>query len=416
MKARGPAVGCMLLLAVACGTGSPQADDPPVPSPTGDPATSGTASGGASPAPTTPTSGGSTSGGSGGGGSATEELLLPQQVQLAFGGDGLVLQCDLEDGAPASFQRDPGVWLHELFSTTEYPAVVMLCLRGFGADAPIDVEVVAGDLAVTSRLVPVAGAPPEPESTILYEEAPQETLFDPGATLPVHTLDYGGEPFRGPPGVMASEMWTFVPPDAAREALASAGELRLTVSQGDTTASAVQTIRVPATRDSFVVDPPGGRELVLHGYPPGDVPLGVYRVDDAWERGSLVREAGRVRVPASRVATWTWPEDLLAGLEAGRYCVLPPVSGVPTDCDATTVWPAYPGEASEGDSGPVVEAWQEILIQAGVMSDLPANRAGVYGPRTRAALAEHLRLNGIEHPADGARLDAELYAALTAGP
>ena len=69
--------------------------------------------------------------------SATEKLLLPQQIQLQEGGDGLGPSCSSEGAYPPGFDHDPGVWLNNLYSPTEYPYVVVLCLRGFQEAAPI---------------------------------------------------------------------------------------------------------------------------------------------------------------------------------------------------------------------------------------------------------------------------------------
>jgi hypothetical protein len=63
--------------------------------------------------------------------SATEKLLLPEQVQLQEGGDGLGPICSTDGEFPDGFSRDPGIWLNNLYSPTEYPYIVVLCLRGF---------------------------------------------------------------------------------------------------------------------------------------------------------------------------------------------------------------------------------------------------------------------------------------------
>lgn len=403
MRARATmATACVAVLAAGCGgEGTPTAEPPQAQT-----SSSGAGSqdeGGGDPP--------SSKSADGGGTSATEELLLPQQVQLQVGGDGLFLHCMLRDGAPASYRRDPGVWLHELFSVTEYPMVVMLCLRGFRTDQPLEVEVAAGDVVVASKIEPVVGSPPDPVD-FGYEDAPATTLFDPDSNLPVYTLDYDDQPFEGPPRAMASRMWTFVPPAAAREALAITGELRLTVTQGSTTATEVHEIAVPATRASFGLDTPNGRQLVAHGYPAGPVPLGLYRKNESGEQGSLVREVGVVDVPPSRVGTWPWPSDLLDNLEPGAYCLLPPVTEK-ASCDTTRVWPPYPGAARVGDSGPVVAAWQAILIAAGLVSDIPENRDGVYRPPMREAVADYLSARGMNDPRDGGRLDEDVYEAIT---
>jgi peptidoglycan hydrolase-like protein with peptidoglycan-binding domain len=43
-------------------------------------------------------------------------------------------------------------------------------------------------------------------------------------------------------------------------------------------------------------------------------------------------------------------------------------------------WPPYPGEARPGDRGEHVREWQQILIQAGAISEIPENHDGSYGP------------------------------------
>ena len=49
----------------------------------------------------------------------------------------------------------------------------------------------------------------------------------------------------------------------------------------------------------------------------------------------------------------------------------------------------YPGEARRGDTGAVVLAWQNMLIAAGVISDFPENRDGVYGAGTEGAVRDY---------------------------
>jgi peptidoglycan hydrolase-like protein with peptidoglycan-binding domain len=43
-------------------------------------------------------------------------------------------------------------------------------------------------------------------------------------------------------------------------------------------------------------------------------------------------------------------------------------------------WPHTPARAKLGDRGEHVRAWQQILIQAGAISDIPENHDGYYGP------------------------------------
>ena len=290
---------------------------------------------GLTPGPTAPT--GPTGSTRGPNTSDTEEMLLPQQVQLQVGGDGLGLQCAWGD-EPDTFDPDPGVRLNELYSPTEYPWIVMLCLRGFQADEPIEVETWVGGQRILSRVAPQEGSPPTPQSDFGYEEAPPTTLFESNGLLPVYTLDYDGTPIAGPPGVLGSEMWMFVPPEPARGNLAAAGSMAITATQGDTTATEVHEVAIPTTRRSFRVTKSGGDMTVLHGYPPGRVPMGLYLRAPSFEEANLVKKVDSVDIPASRVGTWNWPSNLFDGVQPGTYCVLPPVEG-PTDCD-----PVFVGE------------------------------------------------------------------------
>lgn len=93
----------------------------------------------------------------------------------------------------------------------------------------------------------------------------------------------------------------------------------------------------------------------------------------------------------------TWP--VLAAANGGAERVLHPgdVLTVPErggpspeaggqSPDAGGLVPPFPGEARDGHSGAVVLAWQEALIEAGVISDRAANRDGRYGPGMAGAV------------------------------
>jgi hypothetical protein len=62
--------------------------------------------------------------------------------------------------------------------------------------------------------------------------------------------------------------------------------------------------------------------------------------------------------------------------------------------------PAYPGEAKLGDRGRIVRVWQAILTEADVISDIPANHDGYYGPQMTNAVLSLQRSWGWKN-ADG---------------
>lgn len=106
--------------------------------------------------------------------------------------------------------------------------------------------------------------------------------------------------------------------------------------------------------------------------PPVETPAGqtyVVQPEDSW--WSIAEKT--LGNPAA-----TWPALAAANggpereLHAGDVLTIP--SG------AATGMPPFPGEAREGDRGPVVLAWQAALIARGVISDTPGNRDGYYGP------------------------------------
>jgi hypothetical protein len=324
--------------------------------------------------------------------SATEKLLLPEQVQLQEGGDGLGPSCSADGEFPDGFSRDPGVWLNNLYSPTEYPYIVALCLRGFRPEAPIELRLAAGGFTASTRVMPRSGVP-EANSDLGYEEEPSTTLFDDGAELSIYAQDYSGGPVGGPPGAFVTEMWTFYPPPAARDAIADSGAIELTAVQDDLTAHIEQAISLPSTRSYYRLNNTGSdsERLVLVGYPEGaDVPIGLYRRAAGSQKASLVDELGTVTVPRSRLVSFEIPQDLLSGRPSGTYCLIPPVDQG-TGCESVDNWPPYPGQISLGDTGDRVRAWQVILIGAGIISDRPENRDGVYGPATDAAVSRFLR-------------------------
>jgi hypothetical protein len=183
--------------------------------------------------------------------SATEKLLLPQQVQLQEGGDGLSPNCRPDGEFPPGFDRDPGIWLNNLYSPTEYPYIVVLCLRGFQEDDPIEVRLTTGSYTATTHVTPTSDLPTT--DSLGYEEEPSTTLFDDGAALRIYTRDYSGDAVDGPEGAFVTEMWSFFPPRAARDAMADAGSIEITAIQDAVTAHIEQPISTPKRRSYYML-------------------------------------------------------------------------------------------------------------------------------------------------------------------
>jgi hypothetical protein len=127
---------------------------------------------------------------------------------------------------------------------------------------------------------------------------------------------------------------------------------------------------------------------------------------------TLVKQVATVTMPASQVASLPLRQELLRGVPEGEYCVMPPVT-TPPGCAGLAKWPAYPGQVLSGDQGIDVERWQHVLIVAGVMSDIPENRDGFYGPATVRKLRQFLRDRGMSNPDGGDTLGPGLYTLLT---
>jgi hypothetical protein len=301
-----------------------------------------------------------------------------------------------------------------LYSPTEYPYVVVLCLRGFRLDSPIEVRLETGEFTATTRVIPRPGSP-EADSGLGYEEEPSTTLFQDGDELRVYAKDYGDGPVGGPPGAFVTEMWSFYPPAAARDAIAESGAIELTAVQDGVTARIEQAVPVPTTRSYYRLTNTGSKtdRLVLVGYPEGaEVPIGLYRRSFASSEASLVDELGAVTIPRSRLASFGIRAGLLSDRPLGTYCVMPPVDR-DTGCESVDNWPSYPGEIVVGGRGERVREWQEILIGAGVMSDRSENRDGVYGAATEAAVRKFLQDHEWSRPDGEGVLGRHLYDSIT---
>jgi hypothetical protein len=93
----------------------------------------------------------------------------------------------------------------------------------------------------------------------------------------------------------------------------------------------------------------------------------------------------------------SWPK--LAAANGGADRVLHPgdvlsipggakVGGPPPAPSAPSTLPPFPGEASVGDRGAVVLAWQKAMIARDIIGDNEANRDSFYGEGMRAAVLE----------------------------
>lgn len=343
----------------------------------------------------------------------TEKLLLGRQIDLQVGGDSIFPSCRPDKDSSGMFDRDPGVWVNNLYSSTEYFDNTVLCLRGFNPSSPIKLVLTAGSFTSYTDVRPVDGAP-KSSASFAYEDLPAESLFIDGARLPVYPRDYNGEPVDGPPGTLVSGMWRFLPPPVAREALAREGSFTVTATQGNLRASTRQAVARPTTRDSYILySHRRSPRLIIIGYPEAaEVPIGLYRrANSSAEKATLTKKIDTVTIPYSRVADLPLVDDLRSA-SPGFYCVSPPVEDE-TDCASLNIWPDYPGRILVGDRGPRVKAWQKILILAGIIPDRSQNHDGFYGPATLAAVKSYLENEGISNPDGDDALGRHLYDHLT---
>jgi hypothetical protein len=345
--------------------------------------------------------------------SATEKLLLARHIQFFQGGDGYEPECGIGQDTPPQFKKDVAVWVNNMSGPKGYPDHTVLCLRGFASSAPIEILVTAGNFSARTHIRPITVAPQE-ETAFGYEEEPSTTLFTDGTELRVYTKGYGDTPIGGPPNVLASEMWRFFPPEAARNAIAEHGSFTITASQNDRTASLKQSVQIPDTPSyRLLFSMEGGSGLALVGFPAGaTVPIGHYRNDSDSSGATLVRQIGSVRVPISRQAAFTLPPNLLDAEDNGDYAVLPPIADQ-ADWQSFKKWPSYPGQISPGDRGERVKSWQIILIEAEVIGESPENHDGVYGPATQTAVEQYLSNRQHHNPDGDGKLGRGFYDLLT---
>ncbi|MEV6955564.1 hypothetical protein [Streptomyces sp. NPDC051183] len=244
------------------------------------------------------------------------DVLLAEQITILAAGNGAVPDCTADLGKiPGIGGGSPAVWIGNIRALDRVitPDEVALCLSGFSPDAPVDVVVTAGGRQYATTARPAAS-----ELTYAHDE-PSESLFT-GQALAVHPQ---GD------GVLQSEKWWFVPPDAAREDLAAAGTLTIRATQGTLAARHSHPVELPDSPDRLVVDS-GSHRILIYGFEPGArIPVGLYRTDsptEAGDRASLVRQIGTVVMPRSRSVVFTVPEDIVREAAGqGSYCVTVPM-------------------------------------------------------------------------------------------
>jgi peptidoglycan hydrolase-like protein with peptidoglycan-binding domain len=82
------------------------------------------------------------------------------------------------------------------------------------------------------------------------------------------------------------------------------------------------------------------------------------------------------------------------------------------DPSTSLLLPWFPGVAAPGDTGTTVVVWQDLLIRAGIISDMRANRDGIYGPATEDAVRAQEDGWGWTNPDGAGVLGGAFYSQL----
>ncbi|MFD3939897.1 hypothetical protein ACFWSF_34135 [Streptomyces sp. NPDC058611] len=240
------------------------------------------------------------------------DLLLAQQITVLAAGDGAAPDCTADPGRIPGLGDPTSVWIGNITGRDRVltPDEVALCLSGFSPDKPVRVTVGAGGRQYTTTARPTS-------STLTHAKLePADSLFT-GRELTVH--GHGD-------GVLQSEKWWFVPPDAAREALAATGELTIEATQGELTARHSHPVELPYRTDRMGMDH-GSHRILVYGFQPGTrLPVGLYAIAPSSDKASLVRQIGTVLMPRSKTAVFTVPDAVVEETRGrGRYCVTVPL-------------------------------------------------------------------------------------------
>ena len=250
-----------------------------------------------------------------GGSGSTADILLAQQIVAAASGG------DLDGRCSTSTTASPAAYISNFLGNEGLEVDLInwvgVCLRGFDPVAPVGLTVDVGGRNYQTE-IRLSDDEVEGEFGIVdYSDRP-ETLFD---GVPLTAFRVSGE------DAYRTMVWEFVPPSAVRDTIVS---VVLTARQGELLSEVVQPVNIPG-------EEPGeemlsnGRELAVWGFPAGRrVEIGLYRRDGNSDVFSLVRRVGVITMPASSLAVFTVPEDVIREAGDNRdYCLSAPVQTVP---------------------------------------------------------------------------------------
>ncbi|MER5200033.1 hypothetical protein ACWD3J_41795 [Streptomyces sp. NPDC002755] len=239
-----------------------------------------------------------------------KSVVLAGQLVLHPGGGGRGPDC-ISDLAqlPSSFATSPAVWLSGMNGPDNVPLAfpVALCVHGFAMDQPVTVTVTVGTRSYRTTVTPASDKPP------VGQFEPPETLFT-GRQLQV---------FEAGAGLLESNVWDFVPPSPARDAIVTAGAVTTSAVQAGTNTSYQQEVTVAETPGQGWIR--GQRhQLVIYGFQQDqEVPVGLYHRTSQAQPFKLMRQIGAVTMPRSRIAVFPLPATVTA--TGDQYCVTAPL-------------------------------------------------------------------------------------------
>lgn len=247
---------------------------------------------------------------------STADVLLAQQIVAVGHGGGHDGRCSIS-GTPASPAAYLSNFLGQEGLEVELVNWVGVCLRGFDPAAPVGLTVDVGDRSYQTEIRLTDDEVEGEYGIVDYPDRP-ETLFD---GMPLTAFRVSGE------NAYRTTVWEFVPPSAVRDTIVS---VILTARQGELSSQIVQLVNIPEGPGEGEEMLSNGRELAVWGFPAGRrVEIGLYRRDGNSDVFSLMRRVGVVTMPASSLAIFTAPEDVIR--EAGDnpdYCLSAPVEAV----------------------------------------------------------------------------------------
>jgi hypothetical protein len=223
----------------------------------------------------------------------------------------------------------------------------MLCLEGFSAGAPIDIDVSAQghaadsgkpvDVHVHTRLSPQAG-----DATHLLVSGcvgnieakgscsvprPPSFVFGADATAPVYVTPRADEDTSSRGVLLQTDSWRLLP--ANIDVLVSAGMVRVDATQGRLHVASFAQVEVASGHWTYWLDgsDASAARLVLSGFRYGDeVPIGVYApADDTTVQYEVVAQLGTVKIKSvAGVAVVIVDPSRLAPYATGLYVLSVP--------------------------------------------------------------------------------------------